>query len=69
VELAIAQALGGAFDRVPADNQFVVGSATLTMTACDRATLDYRFADDDFAGDLRGRTGTIDLTKSGGCAP
>ena len=67
VELVIGQALGGTFDSVPADNQFVVGSATLTMTACDRATLDYRFADDDLAADLRGRSGTIVLTRSGGC--
>ena len=68
-ELVIAQALGGAFDSVPTDNQFAVGSATLTMTACDRATLEYRFADDELADDLRGRTGTVHLSKSGGCTP
>ena len=69
VELVIAQALGGAFDRTPTNDQFAVGSATLTMKACDRATLDYRFDASEAAGDMSGRTGTIELTKIGGCVP
>lgn len=69
VELPIAQAIGGAFDRVPTNNFSVVGKATLTMQGCDRAKIDYRFDDTELAGAMRGKAGTLDLAKAGGCAP
>jgi hypothetical protein len=67
VVVPIAEATGGAFDSMPASRTVVVGAATLTMQDCDRATLEYAF--DTAAGDLAGRTGTIDLVKAGGCTP
>jgi hypothetical protein len=68
VEVPIVETIGGAFDRVPTNNANVVGKATLSMLACDRARLDYRFDDSDVAGTMRGRTGSIGLDKIGGCA-
>jgi hypothetical protein len=67
VELLLVQTLGGAFDSVPTYNAYQVGTATLTMNACDRATLEYRFADDARAGPYANRTGTLELAKAGGC--
>lgn len=66
-ELPIVETTGGTFDGAPAERMAVVGKATLTRLACDRATLDYAF--DTAAGDLAGRTGSIDLVKAGGCLP
>jgi PQQ-like domain len=69
VELLLVQTIGGAFDSVPTNNAYQVGTATLTMNACDRATLEYRFTDDARAGSYANRTGTLELAKAGGCAP
>ncbi|MDC8011191.1 hypothetical protein [Tahibacter soli] len=69
VELPIVQTIGGAFDSVPTNNMYAVGKATITMLACDRATLDYRFDDNELAAPMRARSGSIDLVKAGGCAP
>ena len=69
VELVLVQTLGGAFDRVPTYNANAVGSATLQMQGCDRARLDYRFDDTNGAGAFRARSGMLQLTRAGGCAP
>ncbi|HJU39637.1 MAG TPA: hypothetical protein VJ724_08695, partial [Tahibacter sp.] len=69
VTLPIVQTLGGAFDSAPTNNMTIVGSATVTMQACDRAKLDYRFDDNELAATMRNRSGSIDLVKAGGCAP
>ncbi|MCQ4167479.1 PQQ-like beta-propeller repeat protein [Tahibacter harae] len=68
-EVLIAQSLGGVFDRVPTYNGFAVGKATISMTACDKAKVDYLFDDTDLAGSFRKRSGTLELSKIGGCAP
>ncbi len=69
VEVKLIQTTGGAFDRVPTYNAYVVGFATLTVQSCDRATLDYRFGSEPLAGAYAGRTGTLDLRRMGDCAP
>lgn len=61
--------IGGDFDRTPTRNTFLVGDATLTFTACNRATLEYRFLPIEAAGAFSGRTGTIALERLGGCEP
>jgi hypothetical protein len=68
-ELVLVQTIGGVFDRVPTYNANAVGSATLRVQGCDRAELDYRFADESVAGAFRARSGTLRLTRAGGCAP
>ena len=68
VELQLIQTTGGSFDRVPTYDAYVVGSATLRMQACDRARLDYRFGNDLRAAAFAGRSGTLQLSKIGGCS-
>jgi hypothetical protein len=69
VELPIVRTLGGAFDSVPTNNMFAVGTAKLTILACDRATLEYRFDSGADNVDMFGSRGSIDLVKAGGCVP
>lgn len=69
VDLHIIQTTGGGFDSVPTYNANVVGSATLTVLGCDRATLDYRFTDPLISGPFADRSGRLALTRMGGCAP
>lgn len=69
VELVIVQTVGGAFDRSATRNRYVVGQATLQMNGCDRATLSYRFGDDERAGAFAGRSGELEMIKEGGCGP
>ena len=69
MEAPIVQGVGGAFDRVSTGNISLVGTSKLTMQGCDRARLEYRFNDDEAAGAMRGRSGSIDLVKVGGCSP
>lgn len=69
VGLVLVQTIGGAFDRVPTYNATAIGTATLRVQNCDRAELDYRFADESVAGAFRARSGTLRLTRAGGCAP
>ena len=66
-DVLITQSLGGVFDRVPTYNGFAVGKATVTMTACDKSRVDYRFDDNELAGAYRGKRGALELTKIGGC--
>lgn len=68
-ELVVVQTIGGAFDREATYNAYAVGSATLRMLGCDRATLDYRFDDRATTGPYASLTGTLDLARAGGCAP
>jgi outer membrane protein assembly factor BamB len=67
-ELVLVQSIGGVFDRVPTYNANAVGTATLRVQGCDRAELDYGFADESVAGAFRARSGTLRLTRAGGCA-
>jgi hypothetical protein len=69
VTLPILRTLGGGFERRPTRNTFAVGEATLTIVACDRATLAYRFADSQAAGPFAGHSGERALRRLGGCAP
>lgn len=69
VEAKLIQTTGGQFDWAPTWNANVVGSATLRVQACDRATLEYRFDAARIAGPFAGRVGTLDLKRMGGCAP
>lgn len=69
IDLAVVQTVGGAFDRVPTRNRYIVGQATLQMQGCDRATLSYRFDQGELVGAFAGRSGEIELIKEGGCAP
>ncbi|WP_386070222.1 hypothetical protein ACFJIW_06845 [Tahibacter sp. UC22_41] len=68
-ELVLVQTLGGAFDSQPTYNANAIGSASLRVLGCDRAELDYRVDDTINAGAFRGRSGTLRLTRAGGCAP
>ena len=67
--VAIAQAIGGSFDSQPTDDQYAMGSATLSMIDCSHIKLDYHFDDNDKADAYRNRSGSIDLQKIGGCTP
>lgn len=49
-------------------NSFEVGKAVATVAACDKARVDYPFDNTDLAGSFRNRSGTLELTKIGGCA-
>jgi hypothetical protein len=69
VETKLIQTTGGQFDWAPTWNANVVGSATLRVQGCDRATLEYRFDAARIAGPFAGRVGTLDLKRMGGCAP
>lgn len=69
VDLIIVQTVGGAFDRRATRNRYIAGQATLQMHGCDRATLTYRFSDDERVGAFAGRTGELEMIKEGGCGP
>lgn len=69
VTLAIAETLGGSLDGRPTADTRALGSATLTFTACDRATLDFEFGQDPDAHAFAGLSGSVSLSKIGGCAP
>ena len=69
IELLVVQGIGGAFDRTPTRNRYIVGKATLQMHGCDSATLQYRFDASELAGPYAGRNGDIALLKEGGCRP
>ncbi|HET7844215.1 MAG TPA: hypothetical protein VFL14_08700 [Xanthomonadales bacterium] len=68
VTVPIYATIGGAFDRTATRNTFRVGEATIAFTACNRATLDYRFDANEIAGAYGGRTGSLALERLGGCA-
>ena len=68
VEAPIVQGIGGAFDRVSTGNVSLVGTSKLTLSGCDKATLEYKFDDSELAGPMRKLAGSIDLIKIGGCA-
>ena len=69
IDLAVVQTVGGAFDRIPTRNRYIVGQASLQMHGCDRATLHYQFGSDELTGAFAGRSGDIELIKEGGCSP
>ncbi|WP_395641692.1 hypothetical protein [Rudaea sp.] len=68
VVLPIFQILGGTLDGLPTHNSSQVGTATLTFRGCAEARLDYQFADIAVAHAYAGLTGSLSLTKIGGCA-
>ncbi|MBL8300706.1 MAG: hypothetical protein JNN30_20390, partial [Rhodanobacteraceae bacterium] len=69
IDLAIVQSVGGAFDSRATRNRYIAGQATLQMQGCDRATLTYRFGDDERVGAFAGRSGELEMIKEGGCTP
>ena len=69
VALAIAETLSGSLDAAQTANTHADGSVTLTLTACDKATLAYQFIPDPNAHAFAGLAGTLTLSKIGGCAP
>jgi len=70
VTVEIFRALGGALDGEGSNNRWSIGQATISFLACDRATLDYRFDDDDeLAHGFAGRSGRLSLRRTGGCPP
>jgi hypothetical protein len=69
VDLIIVQTVGGAFDRRATRNRYIAGQATLQMHGCDRATLTYRFGNDERVGAFAGKSGELEMIKEGGCGP
>jgi len=69
VTLPILQILGGTLDGMPTRNSSQVGTAVLTFSGCDKAQLDYQFADSAVAHAYAGLKSTLQLTKLGGCSP
>ena len=69
VTTSILQNVGGSLDSLRSDSIVSVGTATVTMLACDKATVAYTFDHSTAAGAFAGLTGTLNLTKGGGCAP
>ena len=67
VDLPIYRIIGGAFDLTPTSNFAQVGHATLTMSGCDKAQLDYQFDTTEVAHAFAGLSGTSHLVKIGGC--
>jgi hypothetical protein len=63
------QTVGGAFDRRATRNRYIAGQATLQMHGCDRATLTYRFGNDERVGAFAGKSGELEMIKEGGCGP
>ena len=68
VSLPILRTIGGRLDATPTGNTVQVGHAALTITSCDSAQLDYQFDDNDDAHAFAGLSGSVALTKIGGCA-
>lgn len=69
VTLPIFQTLGTQLDGAPTRNTNPVGHATLTMTACGQATLDYQF-NAPLAHAFAGASGTLHLNHFGAaCSP
>jgi hypothetical protein len=68
VSLPILRTIGGRLDATPTGNTVQVGHAALTITSCNSAQLDYQFDDNDDAHAFAGLSGSIALTKIGGCA-
>ncbi len=66
VDATIYQSLGG-LDDVTGNDTRVVGTAELTLAACDRLELRYRFNDSADARTFAGLAGTQVLTRIGGC--
>ncbi len=66
VILPIFQTLGTGIDGNPVRNINAIGHATLTMTGCGRATLEYQF-DSELAHTFNGLHGVLNLTQFSGC--
>jgi hypothetical protein len=60
----IVGTIGGTFDNAPTGNSVRVGPATVTFVGCANATVDYQF---DNAGVARNLSGSMTLSKIGGC--
>lgn len=68
VSLPILRTIGGSLDAMPTGNTVQVGHSALTIKSCDSAQLDYQFDDNDVAHAFAGLSGSVALTKIGGCA-
>lgn len=66
--LTIYRTTGGNRDMHGSYNTHPVGTATLVRDDCDSATFSYVFPDTALAAGFSGRTGTMALSRLGGCA-
>ncbi len=69
VTTPILQNVGGSLDSLRSNSIVSVGTAKVTMLACDKATVAYTFDHSTAAGAFAGLSGTLNLTKGGGCVP
>ncbi len=67
VSLPILQTIGGSLDSLPASGTSQVGTVTLSMLSCTSATMAYHFDSSAAAKTFAGLSGTINLSKIGGC--
>ena len=67
VSVPIYSTLGGTLDGVPATTTLQVGEATVTFSGCSSATVDYHFDDSSVAHAYRNLSGSLALTRLGGC--
>ena len=68
VTAPIYNAFGGSLDSAPTSNVQRVGQAVITLSSCTEATMDYIFDDTPPAHAFRALSGSMHLTKIGGCS-
>jgi hypothetical protein len=68
IDVPILSALGGSLDGAPTSNAMRVGTATVTFIGCAEATVQYAFDDSPLAHAYRKLSGSMHLTKIGGCS-
>lgn len=67
VTVPIYSTLGGTLDGAPGTTTLPIGTATVTFHECSSATVDYRFDDSAIAHAYRNLSGSLALTRLGGC--
>ncbi len=67
VTLPIIQSAGGSLDSLPSTFYAQVGTVTLSMLSCTSATMTYGFNNSTAAKNFANLSGSINLTKIGGC--
>jgi hypothetical protein len=64
----IYRTFGGTLGGEPTNNTWQVGTATLTFSACDSASLQYLFDQNEIAGAFAGLSGAIMLQRVASCS-
>ncbi|HEX4480973.1 MAG TPA: hypothetical protein VH082_09205 [Rudaea sp.] len=67
VTVPIIQSVGGSLDSLPSTFYAQVGTVTLSMLSCTSATMSYSFNNSTAAKSFANLSGSINLTKIGGC--